>query len=121
MGGAAKKRSRIKTDSEQREASHDDEDHELISFGEFVTLMWTIESDKEKKSALFAGGSSNFADLASYSKSIHNDIRSRKSLNKGAIDETMSALGSDLANVDLGKKIVRNPDMSHTYQGTGVK
>lgn len=36
--------------------------------------MWTIETDKEKKEALFAGGSTKFADLASYSKSINRPV-----------------------------------------------
>lgn len=50
-----------------------DELGDLISFGEFVTLMWAIEADREKKEALFAGGSSNFADVASYARSINRE------------------------------------------------
>lgn len=33
---------------------------DFISFGEFVTLMWAIESDRQKKEAIFNAASTNF-------------------------------------------------------------
>jgi hypothetical protein len=37
---------------------------DFVSFGEFVTLMWAIESDRSKKEAIFAAASSNFNGLS---------------------------------------------------------
>ena len=77
----------------------DEEHNELISFGEFVTLIWAIEGDRDKKEALFAGASVNFSDVSAY-KSIQLDTRptwaqvhgdekldAGASLNYGVIDE----------------------------------
>jgi hypothetical protein len=37
---------------------------DFVSFGEFVTLMWAIESDRATKEAIFAAASSNFNGLS---------------------------------------------------------
>jgi hypothetical protein len=76
---------------------------EFLSFGEFVTLMWTIESDKEKKEALFAGASTKFADLASYSKSKSVNRGGGDTLRQGSLDMG-SQLESQAASIDIGAR-----------------
>lgn len=99
--------------------NQDSEEHlndEYLSFGEFVTLMWTIEADKEKKEALFAGASTKFPDMATYSKSInkgpYGDTLRQTSLDQHA--DEISALGSDVANIDVGVRKLEDGSMVNT-------